>query len=80
MDKAVLEAKRTDVESRFNSLTQQKNDLDAELVRLQGEHRVYDDLIASLDVTPSEPVEAQPAEEPSQEAEPTEQPSDQPQE
>lgn len=48
MKKDDIEAKQKVLESRFNELQKQRNDIDEELFRLQGEHRGLASLLLEL--------------------------------
>jgi len=56
MRQTLLERK-AQIEKKFDALKEQKADIDAELVRLQGEFRLCEELIAKSDET--EPVEGE---------------------
>jgi len=56
MQETLLERK-AQIEKKFESLKVQKADIDAELVRLQGEFRLCEELIANSDTT--EPIEGE---------------------
>lgn len=45
MNIETLQAKQLAIETNFNELTKQKQDIDTELVKLQGEYRVITELI-----------------------------------
>jgi len=46
-----LEDKKLAIETSFNELTQKKTDIDAELIRLQGEYRLVEELIKNYKET-----------------------------
>lgn len=48
MNEQFILAHRQIAEKRFNELRQQKADIDTEMIKLQGEYRAYDSLIAQL--------------------------------
>lgn len=48
MDKAVLEARKLQAEQRFAELGRQKTDINEEMIRVQGEHRVLIELLEKL--------------------------------
>jgi hypothetical protein len=50
MDLTTLRDKQTTIESSFNDLVKQKQDIDSELLKLQGEYRVISDLIDNFKV------------------------------
>jgi predicted nuclease with TOPRIM domain len=50
MDLKSLEDKKLAIETSFNELTEQKTDIDSELIRLQGEYRLVDELIKNYKV------------------------------
>lgn len=52
-----LLAAQKEVETKFNDLTKQKNDIDAELLRLQGEYRAYEQQLKANES--SQPEEAE---------------------
>lgn len=43
-----LQNKQKDVENHFNELSQQKANIDTEMRRLEGEHRLYTNLITTI--------------------------------
>lgn len=49
MDKEQLEQKRADLEKRFNELDEQKLVIEQEQHRLQGEYRLLNELLPTLD-------------------------------
>lgn len=52
MNKAELENKKAIAEQKFNELQKQERDIQDELLRLQGDYRAYNDLIAELETKP----------------------------
>jgi hypothetical protein len=68
MDKAVLEARKSQAEQRFAELGRQKTDINEEMIRVQGEHRILVELLDKLnnvdkgekqDVSTTEPGRAE---------------------
>jgi len=51
MDIKSLEDKKLAIETSFNELTQKKTEIDAELIRLQGEYRLVEELIKNYKET-----------------------------
>lgn len=45
MDKETLLRRRAEIEQRFKSLAEQKQELDTEMIKLQGEYRLIEDLL-----------------------------------
>lgn len=54
MNKEELLAAQKTVTDKFEQLTQEKDNIQAELMRLQGEYRVYEQQLAKLDTTESQ--------------------------
>lgn len=49
MDKEILTQKRSATEAKFNELIEQKKQIEEELLKLQGEYRVYSNLIEGVE-------------------------------
>lgn len=45
MDKETLLRRRAEIEQRFTSLTEQKQQIETEMIKLQGEYRLIEDLL-----------------------------------
>lgn len=54
MDKAGLQEKLSSIEQQFNALAVERDNIGAEMFRLQGEYRLINELLGNTDAAPLE--------------------------